>query len=424
MSCILGKRPSLRLVLCPMLAGAIFCSCGPASRAGSDGLMAQSASLTIDPSKELVINDLSVVEDPTRTVWQQTDDGGRAAWTFGHLVRNMAGEHDPSDFVLQWLKTWEAPQVVNGRSVAARPSIRSLVIDPWRQASGCDPGDSPCYLDFSRAPFRLLAIVNRPDLRTFTPDAGGDAGQGRFVFGVLNPASAKLQFTAIFEYSLIAQSTDDVTGWAQRWHNLGRHPFGDTYNQVLQNITEDFAGRNVAPDRPNGSALLQLRTNEVVLSPSTPLLWELREFNISASTGLLGLVTVKQTPDISLNNTQTLADYINGHADEIMNNRAVVPTPLLGGSAPNPGMPAPSPSDFVWRAPGVAESLRHQFAINTCNGCHLSETSTRFTHVKPRNAGVQAALSDFLRLTAIPARVDDMSGLLRGDQRAPEKHTD
>ena len=175
MSCILGKRPSLKLVLCPMLAAAIFCSCGRASSAGSDGSMAQSASLTIDPSKELLINDLSVVEDPDRTVWQQTADGDGAAWTFGHLVRDLAGEHDASDFVLQWLKTWESPQLVNGHSVAARPSIRSLVIDPWRQASGCGAGDSPCYLDFSRAPFRLLAIVNRPDLRTFTPDAGGDA---------------------------------------------------------------------------------------------------------------------------------------------------------------------------------------------------------------------------------------------------------
>ena len=424
MSCILGKRPSLKLVLCPMLAAAIFCSCGRASSAGSDGSMAQSASLTIDPSKELLINDLSVVEDPDRTVWQQTADGDGAAWTFGHLVRDLAGEHDASDFVLQWLKTWESPQLVNGHSVAARPSIRSLVIDPWRQASGCGAGDSPCYLDFSRAPFRLLAIVNRPDLRTFTPDAGGDAGQGRFVFGVLNPAGAKLQFTAIFEYSLIAQSADDVTAWAERWHSLGRHAFGDGYNQQLQNITEDFAGRNVAEDRPNGSALLQLRTNEVVLSPSTPLLWELREFNISASTGLLRLVTVKQTPDVSLNNTETLADYINGNADAIMSNLAVVPPQLLGGSAPNPGMPAPSALDFVWRSPGVAEGLRHQFAINTCNGCHLSETATRFTHVKPRNAGVQAALSDFLRLTAIPVRVDEMSALLRGEHRDPEKHTD
>jgi hypothetical protein len=40
--------------------------------------------------------------------------------------------------------------------------------------------------------------------------------------------------------------------------------------------------------------------------------------------------------------------------------------------------------------------LRHDFALNTCNGCHSTETNTAFAHVGARAPGQVAPLSGFL----------------------------
>ena len=58
------------------------------------------------------------------------------------------------------------------------------------------------------------------------------------------------------------------------------------------------------------------------------------------------------------------------------------------------------------------EDGRHAFAMGTCNGCHLTETGTTFLHVKPREAGVRAAISDFLADQLAGARQADFTALL------------
>jgi hypothetical protein len=50
--------------------------------------------------------------------------------------------------------------------------------------------------------------------------------------------------------------------------------------------------------------------------------------------------------------------------------------------------------------------------MGTCNGCHLSETGTTFLHVKPREAGVRSAISDFLADQLAGARQADFTALL------------
>ena len=128
---------------------------------------------TISRSAELVITALSVVEDPVRTA-----PGG--AWSFGTLMRAMAGDQDPSTLVRNWLKTWARRRRSTALTLPARPAMLSKVLGPWETRSG----GSSQPLDFSKAPFRLLAIMNRMDLR----NPGVQAGEGRFVFGVLDPA--------------------------------------------------------------------------------------------------------------------------------------------------------------------------------------------------------------------------------------------
>lgn len=160
--------------------------------------------ISIDPSRELMITDLSVIEDPIRT---DPANGEEAVWTFKYLMENMAGENDPAEFTLKWLEHWEKDQSVNGQVSPARPDIRPMIIDPWLAASG---GET---LDLSLAPFQLLAIVNRIDLRVHDEESVTTDGEGRFVFGVLNEQGEPLPpiagditggFIVIFEYELVA----------------------------------------------------------------------------------------------------------------------------------------------------------------------------------------------------------------------------
>ncbi len=341
--------------------------------------------IRIDHARELMITDLSVVEDPVRTT-------GLGAWTFGRLMANMAGCTDPSAFVLNWLASWELDRTVNGFLVPGRPSIRGQITEPWLRASG-----GTGRLDLSKAPFRLLAIVNRIDLRKnqFYGGGGGNAGEGRFVVGALDANGHALPFTAIFEYELPARTTGEVKMWADRWHRLGSIPFGPAYNQALEVVTEAYSGARKSTTKPNGSLLNQLRTNEIALASP----WELREFNISARSGHLFLTTVKQSPDLSFNGTPELAQFINANEQAVIAGTHKVPDAWLGGA---------DPARFIINAPGIQSPLaRHKFALNTCAGCHFRETGTGFTHVGVRSLGQQAPLSGFLTGTTIP---DPISG--------------
>ena len=126
---------------------------------------------------------------------------------------------------------------------------------------------------------RLLAIVNRFDLRST-----GNAGEGRFVFGVLDAAGNPMQFTVILEYKLPAANAAAVQTWANDWHALGALALGSAaYRTKLQQITHKFSKRGAFPGRPNDSAISQVRSNEIALA----FPWELRELHLT-TTGQLG----------------------------------------------------------------------------------------------------------------------------------------
>ena len=141
----------------------------------------------VDPEESLVIRDLRVVEDPRRTYNPCTNVGTPLGkWTFGYLMQHMANEEvtgvSPSMFVREWLNSWVYDQTIDGWTVAKREKIQQLIIDPWEQASG-GPGTP---LDLAQAPFKLLAIVNRVDLRGSAAYGSRNAGEARFVFGALD----------------------------------------------------------------------------------------------------------------------------------------------------------------------------------------------------------------------------------------------
>lgn len=385
----------------------------------------------------LIIRNVGVVTDPTRTVNPCTNAGNaNGVWTFKHLMTSMANQAasgiDPSFFAEQWLNHWGANQVINGDNVTARGQMAS-VINQWRTDSG---GGA---LDLAKAPFRLLAILPRLDLRTTSGGGGAyavntsgnflDAGEARFIFGlVLKPGWSQAGFigpvqipgepvgcralpmTVIFEFRVPKCHCEDVRAWARQWKELENFvPGTAAYNSRLERLTQQFARANANPTRPNGSALGQLRTNEVALAAP----WELREFQLTQNPfTLLRETTVADTPEDAYNNnvngTGLLREWVVNRVkpnlsgpdfeDPIPPVPLFLTGPLVPGGAPFMGanslVPEVNPALIThhWKEPtlNVAGDLaenwaRHRVSRAACNGCHRREVFTHFVHVDPSN---------------------------------------
>jgi hypothetical protein len=328
-------------------------------------------------------------------------------------MENMAGDNDPAEFTLRWLEHWGTDQVVNGQVSPARPDIREQIIGPWLEAS--------CHgrLDLRIAPFKLLAIVNRMDLRVHNSRSVTTAGEGRFVFGVLDANGMPLPFVVIFEYELLAENVRELQKWAYHWYGLGRHALGSRgYNRALERITRRFSDAGQAPGKVNGNPINQIRTNEFAIGPN----WELREFVLDRKTGMLAQHTVAQTPDtIGVNGTPQLARLINANEEALLDGTFSLPAAWFGpGSISGPFLPSDFPDfkdrtftvnpfggsflSIPWSAAGINNNeARHAFALNTCNGCHRDETDTAFLqvgfpsqHNLPESLGNEARLAAFL----------------------------
>jgi hypothetical protein len=141
-----------------------------------------------------------------------------------------------------------------------------------------------------------------------------------------------------------------------------------------------------------------VRTNELDFDQTG--IWELREFGLSPSTGMLVPATVKLTPDLGFNFTDKLASFVNANEAAILAETHTVPeqfqgAPFLGGAVFN---------NFftTWQAQGITNNeARHKFALNTCNGCHSIETGVNFLQISPRSPGSEAFLSGFLTGTRV-----------------------
>lgn len=385
--------------------------------------------LAYDWRKTLMITHLSVVQDNARTWDPCPAPAGTGTkmgvWTFGTLMSNICNEAatgvDPADFTREFMRAWEFDQTINSDVVPARAAIRAQVVNNWLAQSALN-GLPPGKLDLAIAPFRLCAIVNRVDLRSNTgftygggPSASNPcepvcrAGEARFVFCAVDVANgcSSLPFLIIFEYCAPGDTCEEIRAWGAQWAALDGLAFGPAYNAALQNITTQFTSKNSAPSRPpNKSAINQIRSNEIDILP-----WELREFRLSAhgfDAGFLRETTVVNTPDFDLNNLAVIKDFVATPMSSVP--KIFQFNPFLGGTAPAPavwnGLPAAS---------GLAErAAMHKFGLNTCNGCHTTETGTAFTHVGCREFGsfVEAPLSGFL--TGISGVPDPRSPALAG----------
>ncbi|TIX46283.1 MAG: hypothetical protein E5V36_02140 [Mesorhizobium sp.] len=357
--------------------------------------------VAIDRDRSLLITAKDVVEDDELSFDACTGTGSPGGpWSFGHLMRELAHGTGltPEEFTLHWLLSWRLPHEVNGWIVPARHQQLQHFIDGWR---GLSPSG---LLDVDYFPARLLAIVNRPDLAgRIGFGAGGSAGEGRLVFGLMTGSCTPASFTVIFEYGIAANSCIEVKAWQQRWKDLDQFDVGtDDYNEALESVTRAFTDHGSNPgQRPNTSSLSQMRTNENQLASG----WDMREFRLE-DTGLLDLVPVKQTPHNDFNGHETLRDYLGTNEVDILNDRHIVRErfpddldPFLGAVS-NTLFPI-----YFWSAPDLNSLIdpvetRRKFSLATCNGCHAGETGTRFTHIGNegrREMGQPAELSGFLR---------------------------
>ncbi|HZF08998.1 MAG TPA: choice-of-anchor X domain-containing protein [Thermoanaerobaculia bacterium] len=377
----------------------------------SQGLVARVVVPGTDPFQEhvLMIRDLSVVQDPTRTWNPCTGGNPNGVWTFNHLMTNNANQAasgiDPAIYTEKWLANWPTPPTINGHTVSTRNN--PLILNNW-------PLRADGHLDLTKAPFRLLAIVSRVDLRRTTGGGGGytvstsgnfiDGGEARFVFGLETGGCTVQPYTVIFEYRVPKCGCEEVRAWAKQWVNLNAMPFGAAYNAALQNITEQFAKANANPARPNGSALGQQRTNEIALAAP----WELREFQLTQFPfSMLNETTTADTAIDSFNNTATFKSWVQTKVEPPLTpplfQNPIPPVPLFFPTiitnflGSNPQAPA------VWNAPGLNLAIlkenwaRHRASLATCNSCHTTETATTFTHVDPLTPlGLRANLSGFL----------------------------
>lgn len=391
--------------------------------------------------RSLMVTDLGVIEDPDRTFNPCTKKGNpKGVWTFGHLITEMANTPSTgisvTDFIHSWLEKWLTAQNINTDLVNPRNALVATVIIPWVQNS--NPGAvvtaanwQTFKIDPSLAPFRLLAIVNRLDLRGNSGYTISNAGEGRFVFGVLDSRCNPLPFTTILEYGIPKTTCKELHAFAQEWYDLKTLvPGSATYNKALQAITDQFTSAGTSPSKPNKSSLNQLRTNEIALARP----WELREFVIGEK-GLFEEVTVKQEPNLKFNRIAGasaadqlfLATYANGNEPDILNQTYVIQeleagVNFLGGKAHT------QTAGHFWDAATAAgpsritnDTVRHILSINTCSGCHGGEARTavgnlindpvgvahaRFLQIAPQPFGTKPTLAAFL--TGDPTQPDGL----------------
>jgi hypothetical protein len=378
-----------------------------------------------------MITDVGVVQDPARTFDPCTGGNPNGVWTFKHLITEMAHQStsgiDPAVFAEQWLQHWLSNQTINTFTVNARPNM-SFILNNW-------PRKSDGTLDLDKSPLRLLAIVSRLDLAAVRGGGSGygtrtgdflDGGEARFIFGFLDQCNP-LPFSVIFEFRVPKCHCLEVRSWARQWISLANYTLGSSaYNARLERITEQFVRADAAPTRPNGSAIGQVRTDEIFLAGP----WELREFQLDQRFfSFLHEKTTADTPHDSFNGGPGFADWVrNGVIPGLPNNVPKVPlifSPHGNFLGANPQEPT---ALFHWDAPSLdicgnllERQGRFTASLNSCNGCHSGETGTPFVQVDPSTPlGTPAFLSGFL--TGI--NVNDPAMVARGCPTVDVHHFD
>jgi hypothetical protein len=412
--------------------GLLASGCGAvddASLGEEEQVESESSALSVTATQSLLITMTSVTRSASRTLDPCNAQPGdeNKIWTIGHMLKREAEKNGvtPSDYVSNWMNAWTGTVNINGQTVPAL--IGPLVRTYWERFAG---GNTT--LSLHKAPFYLLAIVNRPDLRKHRPLGEPLGGEVRFVFGVLganqvNPPCPSTSYdpvsTIILEYSPAKADEIQVRDFASRWLALSSLS-GVDYRAALSTLTEEVI---------NSGRLLRIRTNDGPIAGKvggTSNGWDLGEFEPDPTTKFLKRTQIKQSPTMALNGgSQRMSDWIwtnrtalfaNAFDYEIgrLGSRTVTDLPIGSYSVPDTfpgtniwfrgGLNSLVSSNEFWGGPtptGMPPGQSHdwsearfRFSVGTCRGCHGAETATGgFLHILPNTPGTEAGRSAFLR---------------------------
>jgi hypothetical protein len=375
--------------------------CGLAGQSCATSSKPSSCGVKVDRWKELLVIHQSVLLD--RRARNDVDD---APWSFRHLFERLAGsETNAATFIRAWLSQWKTVTAVgpDRAPVPPRPAVGTVLLDPWNASSGGS---------LATAPFRLIAIVHRPDLRAEADGCSGRGGEVRFVYTAVDPSTrAAIPMTVIVEVPY--PTTRSARGWIGAWHALGTLPFGNDYNEALAVITSDIVAAS-APET------WLVRTNELAFGEPEGLPWEMREFALASQANgtyetsgsneangsampRLVQIPIATTPRIELDRSASLDSWVTENKARVRDGSYVLPGGLQAGAAPIPR------SFFQWSSQTLEPTLLTAFSHATCNGCHggerSGETSLPFQHIAAAdqrteyygpNAGGETRLSSWL----------------------------
>jgi hypothetical protein len=369
-----------------------------------------------DPFHQLMIVDPNVTNPATDPIASNASDGH---FSFRYLLEQLSGCPNAStntacmaSFVNAWINQLGTQQTVDGFAVP--PRIASLITQSWPKLS------DGATLDMGQAPFQLLAIVNRTDLH-----ATGQ-GEGRLVYGFVGPAggpnAGPQTFTVIAEFLLPATATlPSRSAWVNAFFGLpNAEGFQQVcasssnprcvYNHNLQTLTDPFV---------TAAQLVDLRTSDFFLAPpGTPPPWAWRQFALQIASGQNRLVTVAtaETPDVSLNGSTSVGNFLAANAAPIRDGFVSLPASFTAGEAFDL-------TQNAWSFPAVDAATLKSFSGRTCNGCHVfvptdpanPNGSGPFFHVNPTttpDATGQNILSPFVTSIEIPRRASFMANWL------------
>ena len=346
-----------------------------------------------------------VFSDTTRIYRPCARDGnGDGVWSFGHLMRQMAGSNNPEEFTEAWLRLFtedQTSEATNQFTVEAVSEAQQF-IDDWKLAGGG-------AIDLDAPPFRLLAITPRVDLRSGTANPYGpgqpqDGGELRFIFGAVSPLNPcqVLDFSLIIEYGVPIDTCKELRRWARAWRDLDDlDAWGfdgleiAEYLQQLEDLTTQVTEAGANPDKPSGSALNQLRTNENDLhaNETGSNNWRIREFHL-AENGLLEQATTAATPAHLFRNVEPEHEWFDSlilkpsipAAPRWMRHFETGEEVRFLGAESVVGFPH---DDNAWGFVSLLDfsdegrsDQRHRRSLQTCAGCHGDrEVGTPQAHI-------------------------------------------
>jgi hypothetical protein len=397
--------PSASSVAIAGQAASIDATCTPSASAPCTAGVA-----ITDPFHQLVIVDPTIT-DPTQN--PQASNATDGHFSFRYVLETLSGCPNAStnatcvsNFTKNWLMNISTVQTINGFTVPSRNGQNLITIWP-KLADGTT-------LDMSQALFQLTAIVNRTDLHVT------GQGEGRLVYALVL-GGTRAAMSVIVEFALPSTtSLPNRSAWVSAFFTLpnldsksAAYACASSTNPScqfgfnLQALTDQF----VAPGN-----LIDLRTNEIELSPGEGDTWAWRQLVLSNASGSNQLVTAAtpETPPPALNGASSVASFLTQNAPGIRSGFVSLTPSFLGGQAEDI-------SQSGWSFPTLDAPTLHAFSGRTCNGCHVfvpsdpTQSSGPTFHVSPAinpTGDGTNILSFFVKQIEIPRRASFMTNWL------------